>query len=83
MAHKYITASEQSFSGHVNIRSFLLTAGNDNATATIKTAVGGDTIHIIKALASSSFQYVTDNEAYEDGVYVLLAGTSPTVDILY
>ncbi len=83
MAHKHVTASEQSFSGHINIRSFLLTAGTDNATATIKTAVGGDVIHVIKALAASSFQFITDNEAYEDGIYVLLAGTSPTVDILY
>ena len=68
-----------------NLRSVVLTAGSDAATATVKAGgSSGTTILTIKAATATTVPSGDLHDALcSGGIYVTLAGTGPVVTFVY
>jgi hypothetical protein len=79
-----LTASGAVKAGPGLVHTVLLTAGADAASATLydETTGSGDVIAVVKAGAGATESVLLD-VAFGVGLYVVLAGTSPTVTVSY
>lgn len=66
------------------LRSVVLTAGSDAATATVKAGgSGGTTILTVKAALNTTESVPLPDVYCADGVHVTVAGTGPVVSFCY
>ena len=79
-----LTASGPVKAGPGLAHTVVLTAGADAASATLydETTGSGDVIAVVKAAAGATESVLLD-VAFGVGLYVVLAGTSPTMTVSY